>query len=179
MQVELSDFFSGKKAELQTLCDIKVNGNELTVEVYCKGSKFYCPFTENNQRLWEGDVVELFFGFEKEPKSYYEIEISPNKLIFFAKINYFTNKRVDYVNLQNFPYYSVKTEGENYCVTIKVNMSEYEEYISFKNVYFNVFRIDGKNTDNPQRYALFPTYGNSFHDPSKMFNLSKFIKKEV
>lgn len=174
--IRLKKNIDGSSEDKITDVEISRVNQKLRFIFNAKDSCFFCPFSENNQELWHGDVVEVFIRYGEQINTYYEFEIAPNGCIFFAQIHYscgnFTFKPID-----DFPCYTVSKMGKSYKVELIIDLEKLFNNKILKNddLFLNLFRIDGKNTTSPLRSALNPTLINNFHCPDKMVQLSTLI----
>ena len=159
----LPDNRTGKEGNPQTLFSYKKDGKYLAFEFYATESSLSSYSDVDNGDLYNGDVVELFLDFGDE--FYYEFEVAPNGKKFVAKS--FNGKPVFVKN--DFFECFVKIEGNDYHVTMTIDLSKFKET---KTIKFNAFRIETKGI-KPEYIlqALSPTLSNSFHVRDKFLKL--------
>ena len=120
-----------------------------------------------NDDIWRGDVCEVFLA-DGKVNTYYEVEVAPNETLFFGKIHFEEDGT------------RVLTKLDNPGVSAKVYTYEdsYEVYLVvpkslFKNeIYFNAFRLETEGLEQEKnKFALFPTYCETFHKPESFQKL--------
>ncbi len=54
--------------------------NWLYIRFTCTGNEIYSPFTHHGDKLYQGDVVEVFLDPKGDGKQWLEVEVSPNNV---------------------------------------------------------------------------------------------------
>ena len=114
-----------------------------------------------NDDIWKGDVCEVFLA-DGKTDTYYEVEVAPNGTLFFGKIHFENGTRI-------------LTKLENKGVSARVFQTsddQYEVYLAVpkalftKEIYYNAFRLETEGQEQEKnKFALFPTYCETFHKP--------------
>ena len=85
-------------AEQQTAARVCHDSQALYVRFDCDDRDIWGTFTRRDQPIYDEEVVELFIGAGKaDPVRYFEIELSPNGVLFDAEIYNPTSERRDMV----------------------------------------------------------------------------------
>ena len=159
----LLDNCSGNFIDPITNVSYEINGNILEFNFEAFDSALNSFSNEDNDAIYNGDVVEVFLDLGDE--FYYEFEVAPNGTTFIAKI---LNGNIIFVE-NTFFESNVRIEGNNYFVKMKIDLSKLGES---KNIKFNAFRIETKGIKpNYILQALCPTLSNSFHVRDKFINI--------
>ena len=160
---QLLDNRSGKLIEPKTYVSFKKQGNSLVFNFEAYDSSLNSYSDEDNDELFNGDVVEVFLdlGFEE----YFEFEVAPNGAKFVAKIK---DGKPVFIN-DEFLKTQARIERKNYFVKMVVDLSKFDK---IKNIKFNAFRIETKGI-KPEfiLQALSPTLCNTFHVREKFVKL--------
>ncbi len=161
---------TGKEAIYQTGFQIDKTEDKLIVVFKAEHSTFNSYSDKYNDKLYMGDVCEIFIDVG-EKDHYYEIEVAPNNAVFFGNIK--NNKEgmdCEFIE-ENFLDTSVTKTNDSYQVTIIIPLEKihYDESYGIK---FNAFRIE-TDGEEPEKYlfALNPTMGPSFHKPEAFIPL--------
>ena len=145
------------KVTHKTELDIKKVGNSLFFSFYAEDSSFYTVGEKYNDNLYDGDVVEIFITYGLA-NHYYEIEVSPNGLVFLADIENINGKtKINFID-KSFVKTKVEIIDNNYKVEISLPLNK----IKTERPLFNAFRIERMN-NKQYLYALNPTMCHSFH----------------
>ncbi len=165
----------GEKAVYETAFSAKESEEAYIFSFFAKSNRAYCPYTEDNERLWLGDVCEIFIGDERDPHHYYEVEIAPNGAAFFGWVtNPDGNFKVSFPPPDGLSY-RVERKGDDYGVEITLS----KEIIAWPlaRITFNAFRIE---TDGgvPEKhlFALNPTLSSSFHTLGFFVHLKDYLE---
>lgn len=154
---------SGEKADRLTTLEIKEEEGGLRLYYSAYDSSFYSPFKEDNEPIYDGCVVEIFFSPDGNENEYFEYEFSPGGLVWAGKIRHVNGRRLTEMLDPCVPH-EVRREGNNYFVEAFIPV----EYAAGKSK-FNAFRIERNGADSPYLlYAVFPTLCDTFHVPSKL-----------
>ncbi len=164
----------GGKAVYETALTVKETEGAYVFSFEAKHSAAYCPYEKDNDKLWLGDVCEVFIGDESDPGHYYEIEIAPNGAAFFGWVrNPDGNFSVTFPSFDGFSY-RAEQKGESYEVQIVLS----KKIITWplERIVFNAFRIE---TDGgvPEKhlFALNPTLSGSFHTLGFFVHLKDYL----
>lgn len=153
----------GGQADRLTTLEIKEEEGGLRLFYSAYDSCFYSPFKKNNDPLYDGCVVEIFFSPDGNENEYLEYEFSPEGLVWAGKISHEGGERKTRM-LSPDVQHSVKKEGNNYFVEAFIPVS----YTAGK-AKFNAFRIEREGEDSPYLlYAVFPTMCGTFHIPFRL-----------
>jgi len=163
---------TGEKTNFKTALRYGVVGSSYAFSFDCENSELFSAYSEDNEPIYLGDVVEVFIGIGKNPRKYYEIEVAPNGTKFFAEI---TNDGGDLK--VKFSQVEIKTEVERFKNGYKATIYIPETLFSNrgkKELYFNAFRIETEGGETEKNLlALSPTLSDTFHDPSKFIPLEE------
>ena len=170
MRWRFKDNVTGSVPDRKTELEIIKQDKMVSFNFACSKSDLISYSDKNNDRLYDASVVEVFIDVGEE--DYYEIEVAPNGAIFFAKI---LNKKVTFIDNDNFFTSEVHIEGVKYFVTIKVDLSRVKDLNQVK---FNAYRIEKDKEGKQSLYALFPTFSNTFHVPERFVLLNSFLSSE-
>ena len=139
-------------------------GSDLFFRFECENSQHFSAYSENNEPIYLGDVVEVFIGAGKNPEKYYELEVAPNGTKFFAGI---TNSGGELKVKLIDPKFDSEVEitDSGYKVSITLPEKIFGD-TDAKNLYFNAFRIETEGGETEKNLlALSPTLSGTFHDP--------------
>lgn len=85
-QVQLVDVVSGEIPRLQTHVSMCATKNALHLRFWCLDDIVYSPYTTHDDPLYEADVVECFIDPVGRHESHFEFNVSPNNVVFDARI---------------------------------------------------------------------------------------------
>lgn len=164
----------GGKAVYETLLSVRESEEAYIFSFYAKNNRSYCPYAQNNEKLWLGDVCEIFIGDERDPHHYYEVEIAPNGAVFFGWVyNPDGNFKVSFPPADGLSY-RAEQKGDNY--EVEITLSKKIIVWPLERIAFNAFRIE---TDGgvPEKhlFALNPTLCNTFHRPEGFVRLKDYL----
>ncbi len=130
------------------------------------------PYRQDNEDIFKGDAVEVFLSPNGDRSRYYEIEVSPYGVRFWAKI-FNKNRFCIKVNREK-PAYTAQAEltEQGYRVKIDVPYSSLEGFDKDQFL-FNAYRLDKKTNKKQRLYALSPTYCRKFHRPKYFIGTAK------
>jgi hypothetical protein len=152
---------TGEENKLSTII-ISIEDNYLCFNYDIYQENIYSPFINDNDPLYNADVVEVFISFNGDISQYLEYELSPNNVRFLGIIN---NPTLESPNLKliepNF-ISSVEKTNYGYNALIKIDLSKIENF-DIKKVRFNCFNIYTDMGKRQELYALNPTMCGSFH----------------
>lgn len=78
---------TGRKAQLQpTILRVCWSDTHLYLGFHCKDSEIKSSFTKRDEPLYEADVVETFLCPDGDLHRYFEIEFSPNEVLWDGKL---------------------------------------------------------------------------------------------
>ena len=188
-EVALVDTRTGKDVPLKTTIKCLWDDTNLYVGFYCEDPDAWANYTEEDDKLWEEEVVELFIDPDGNGHSYYEHEINPvNAKVDLYVIN--AGKRLngkykgwfdwDFKNIQS----EVFVDGDGKKSGTNDKFWVVEVAVPFDDLWeldevppkdgdmwrMNLYRIErGKPDDRSDDwYAAFnPTIRASFHTPWK------------
>ena len=99
-------------AEQQTVTRVCSNAQGLYVRFDCEDHDIWGTYTQRNDPIYDEEVVEVFLApGEADPIDYHEFEISPNGVLFAARVNNPTSQREDLTIDLDEPYDGL------FCVT--------------------------------------------------------------
>lgn len=149
-----------------------VNGF-LNFEFEIKNDSIFNPYLNDNDPIYEYDAVEVFISFDKRIDKYYELELSPSGVRFFALIDNPTlDKPFATLIKPNFLYDVKELPGGFYGkISIDTNLID---GFDFDNILFNCFAIDTNKEKEQSLYALNPTLSNTFHLSNFFVKLENF-----
>lgn len=129
-----------------------------------KDADIISPYRADNEDLFDGDAVEVFIAPQGDRKRYFELEVSPYGVRFWASVVNETGTDIDVERLA--PVYAVKTmlTQDGYRAEIELPFAalhglDTEKYL------FNAYRLDKKSDGRQLLYALNPTLCDRFHRP--------------
>ena len=181
MKYKLRETATASEAEFPTEVEITEKDGRITFSFTCEGSKHFCPYKGEYNRLHcDGDVCEVFIGSDPERKEYYEMELSPNNDLMLAKIRY-SGDDEDGVPILDIGYVDecfVKTEAtvtENgYVCSLTFDLKDV--MTGDGEMFFNCYRIETQGgTPNRRLFALSPTMRRRFHTPKYYVQLNDYI----
>ncbi len=163
MECFLKNNYTGEETPFKTVLEYGRKNGEFRFSFDCENSKLFSAYDEDNEPIYNGDVVELFICVGGDRRSYFEIEVAPNGAVFFAEIRNENGLHAKMLNARSF--FSKVTLRENgYSVEINVP----DAILGYKNgeVTFNAYRIETEGgVPNKNLLALNPTLCGSFHMP--------------
>lgn len=65
----------------------ELNGDALTFNFKVTDNQIFSPYEQENDDLYQADAVEVFISPDGNLSEYYELEVSPRGVKFFAKIH--------------------------------------------------------------------------------------------
>ena len=156
----------GDYNNVDTTVDITLSETHLTLEFFCKNSKFYCAGDNYNDPIYDGDVCEAFVCTDGSRKNYYEIEVAPNNCVFLMKMTNYGGGKITAVPIsENFVESEVEIIGNDYRLKFSLPLDKIG-YDKKTGILLNAYRIEteGGITDK-NLLALNPTFDNTFHRP--------------
>jgi len=172
----LKENITGQEAIYKTLFSVNKQENKLIFEFYSSHCSFNSYSTINNDKIYQGDVVEIFIT-GKTPNHYYEIEVAPNGTIFLEDIlNPGENPSgFGFLNPNKIHAKTLKINND-LATSIILDLNEFPDVS--EDSMFNAFRIDTDNEKSDKHlFALSPTMCGSFHRPKAFVKLSDFLNK--
>lgn len=138
----------------------------------CQDSAIISKGKSYNDKLYEGDTVELFLTLG-EKERYLELEVNPDGVEYAVVVKH-SGKEMDITPLEEPPFFTntVKT-GEGWMTSWEIPLAKLEKLgFDRNNAYFNIFRQD-YDGGRLNLYALSPTGKDTFHD------IQSFIKLDL
>jgi hypothetical protein len=174
MRVELKENLTGKQTPFKTVLDYGVENQELYFNFCCENSQLYSAGDTDNSPIYRGDVCEVFLCVGENRNEYFEIEVAPNGVTFFALIKN-KNGVLDTTFLEkNFMTFVTVTD-KGYDVEIIIPFKALG--ITNRPIYFNAYRIETEGgIEDANLLALNPTGVPRFHCPEKFIELERKIK---
>lgn len=122
------------------------------------------PFQTDNEDVWEADAAEVFLSPDGNLKRYFELEVSPYGVRFFAAIS--NEDGIHFEVEKQTPAFTATAEltDAGYRVTIFLPYASLPG-LDKKAMKMNAFRIDQKPDGTQLLYALSPTFCDRFHRP--------------
>lgn len=117
---------NSKLATQQTVTRICCNQQALYLRFDCEDRDIWGTFTKRDDPIYDEEVVELFLGYgEVDTVHYYEFEISPNGILFDAKIVNPNSNREDIEiistwNCPNIQWYAKRDDTNNNWTAVLV-----------------------------------------------------------
>ena len=158
----LLDNWTGKLANPLTEFSYQRKGNILNVHFKAFNSSLYSFSDKDNDRQYDGDVVEIFLDFGDD--YYLEIEVAPNGTKFVATI---LNRHITYID-SSFLKHDVIIKDNNYFVDMEIDLSKFHDLDKIK---YNAFRIEVDDSKHVILEAVSPTMCETFHVRNKFINL--------
>ena len=161
---KLKDNLTGEKTPYLTIVEYGRVGNSLRFKFTCSDSKLFSAYSEHNEPIYRGDVVEVFICTGKDISEYYELEVAPNGATFFAKVK---NKNGLHLTFLDKTFTSkVEITEKGYDVEIIIPFKSIE--VGEEPIRFNAYRIETEGGhENLHLLALNPTMQPLFHVPEK------------
>ena len=187
VEAHLKDIVTGDDVPLETTVRFLWDDMYLYIGMYCEDPDAWTTFTEEDDPLWENEVVEFFFDADGDGHCYIELGINPvNAKDDLLIIN--AGKRLDgkekgwlewdFEKLQNSVYmagdgFNAGTNDEYWTIEIAVPFDDIWELseIPPKNGdiwRINVYRIERPDPENQNDYfvgAFSPVFRNNGHTP--------------
>lgn len=145
----------------------------LHIRYVCQDPYVLSNFTERDQPLYEQDVVEIFIDEKGDGRSYMELEISPNNVIFDAFIQNDDGQGSKLKVDLTWRLEGIQTEVEAddqgnrvYCIHIPADNfnSPLTSGLCWR---VNMYRIDENEQGEREYQAWQPTGAINFHMPAK------------
>lgn len=160
----LRDNITGLQSPVKTEFSIVQKGKHLICLFKAYDSSLTSYSNKDNDELYKGDVVEVFLDIG-EPHSYIEIEVAPNGKKFVAEI---IKRKINFIE-SDFVSVNSQIEGNNYIVTIDVNLTDFRCKTPIK---YNAYRIETKGIKRDYILcAANPTLCDSFHVRDKFIKI--------
>lgn len=163
---KLKDNLSGAELGDSFGFSVSDDGKTVCFDFSVCDSDIYCPFSKDNEKLYEADVVEIFISPDGNPEKYYELEVSPSGLRFLALIYNENGNCVTHTTMIE-PFFDVTTEltAKGYDVRIFVK-TRYLDGFDIAAARFNAYSIDYDAGGALKTYkSLNPTKAENFHLP--------------
>ncbi len=132
----------------------------------CADSDIISKGQSYNDKLYEGDVVELFLTLG-ERNRYLELEVNPDGVEYSAVVTNDGNGKIDIDFLETPPFTSkTKRTASGWESEWEVDLNALKTLgFDRDNAYFNLYRQDFQSDGELNLYALSPTYKPTFHEP--------------
>jgi len=169
---QLKDSISGQKAPYKTLLTVTKVKNKLIFEFYASYCSFNSYSDKYNDKLWEGDALEVFIE-TKEKDCYYEFEVAPNGTYFIGHLHNDGKERQLTLLKDEGLETHVSRINDDLLAKFIINTDIFDIPLSPK---FNAFRIETDN-EKSSKYlmALNPTLSPTFHEPRAFVFLKDYI----
>ena len=162
----------GSPASRSTDFGVRYQDGILTLEYIASDSDLFCPYTRNNEPLYEGCVVEFFLAEKGDRGSYLEFEFSPCGAIFCGRIIYDGSPHLTLLDTDSVIDCSIDTTSDGYKVRANISVD-----FDIDAALFNAYRIERKDSSSPyELFALFPTKCATFHKPEFMQPLKDYLE---
>lgn len=165
-----------KECKNKTYFAMAYTESSVVVNFKCHYSgKLICNYSEFNSPVFRGEVVEIFISPYSRLDKYFEFDVSPNNVLFNAKITNFNNfdsipALIEDTAVKTF----TKILNDFYMVSIEIPfhliLEKFDSTKENSKWLFNAYRTD-LSDDNKELCALFPTLKKSYHVSTKFGNL--------
>lgn len=154
-------FFDNFKGEIKTKSNVVITflSNELIFNYEIFDEELVSPYKEDNEDLYNHDVVEVFISLDGRKEEYFEYELTPFNLRFFGLIK---NPTLDkpYLTRITPEFESEVTQFDGgYLAKIIIDL---KEKTSLEDVLLNCYWVDYSNNEC-KFYSINPTLNPSFH----------------
>lgn len=165
MKAILKENISGEISNIKTTVEASWKEDIFTIRFECHNSQRYCPFTKDNDPLYEGDVCEVFITSKDALNDYFEFEIAPNGCVFCAKVyrNPLTEERV-LTMLPHLVFSAVDPLTDGYSAILGLPLQALGLF-KREEIRLNIFRIETDGGNHIDLLALNPTRKSTFHVP--------------
>lgn len=168
----LSDTVSGGDVREPTSFRACWSPEFVYIEVSCVDHYAISRYTDRDEPLYEQDVVEVFIECgEEEGGPYIELEVSPNNILFDAKVWNDGNGSISSIDVA-WNMEGLETEVKERDATRIYRMAIPTSHFAKKPApgvswRFNVYRIDEDETGEREYQAWSPTLALNYHVQSK------------
>ncbi len=156
---------------LKTEVRFSMENDSLNLLFICEARDIISKGKAYNDKLYEGDVVELFLTLGERTK-YLELDVNPSGVEFAAVVtNDGQSRKLDFLPESPFHNSTVLTEN-GWRSEWKIPLDNLRK-LGFReeNAYFNLYRQDFDG-DELNLYALNPTECETFHKTEKFIKLT-------
>lgn len=169
MLYHLVNTVDGSETPFVTSLDCSREGNVLLFRFSAENSRLFSYSDKDNDELYRGDVVEVFFRTGSDPNRYYELEVAPNGAVLFGAVEYY-RRRISFKLLPRMFDVEVEREKSGYKAFIRIDLDRFGGETG--EVWFNAFRIETEGgTPEKNLLALSPTMCRKFHRPKAFVKL--------
>jgi hypothetical protein len=163
-------------ATQQTVARICYDAQALYARFDCDDDDIWGSYTQRDQPLYDEEVVELFIApGENDPPDYFEFEISPNGVLFDARVRNPTSRRRDMVvdvawDCEGIRWYAERRDdAECWWAMLAIPWQAVKPPGRLPTVWrANLYRIDRPRHGRPEFSAWSPTATEpvDFHKPA-------------
>jgi hypothetical protein len=101
------------RARWQTRVELAWDESGLEVVFTCEDDDAWGTFKKRDEPLWQEEAVEVFLAAgEEDPKLYYEVELSPNGVLFDAKVENPNSRREDMAVAADWDWHDIEFQAE-------------------------------------------------------------------
>ncbi len=188
--LQLKETATGNNTRLGTTVKACWTKSHLHIRFDCEDDYIIANYMNRDEPLYEEDVVEVFLDPAGKGELYFEFELSPNNVVFDAKIAIHDKERAisgqvnPITGLQDYKTIDLAWNAEG-MKTSAVKLSEshysYQLVIPFADLEakpetgeswsWNAYRIDGAADGSREYAALYSTGAINFHMPHKFGKL--------
>lgn len=147
--------------EINSSVCVELIGTELHFKYSIFDEEIYAPYQNDNDNLYDADVVEVFFSPNGDKGKYYEYELSPNGKRFFGLIENPTHKSPKLTRIDPAFKFDVQLTDVGYDCVLIIDTKEFNDFDIDKAV-LNIYTINTKD-GKQDLFALNPTFAPSFH----------------
>jgi hypothetical protein len=166
---------NSQPATYETTTRVCCNQHALYLRFDCVDTYIWGTYTQRDEPIYDEEVVEIFIGHGGEdPTNYYEFQVSPNGVLFDAKIHNPTSTRPDLVvneswDCEGIQWYAERHDVDNHWMAIMViPWSAIAPKGSLPDVWrANFYRIERPRDAEPEYSCWSPTMAEpaDFHKP--------------
>ncbi|MEM7116414.1 MAG: carbohydrate-binding family 9-like protein [Chloroflexota bacterium] len=149
--------------------------HRLYVRFDCEDNDIWGNYTQRDEPIYDEEVVELFLAPSADaPTHYYEFEVSPNGVLFDAKISNATPNRADIIvqsewDCEGIEWWAERCDAGNWWTAVLIiPWTAVAPLGSFPTVWrANFYRIERPRGQEPEYSCWSPTYTEpaDFHKP--------------
>lgn len=160
----------------QTITRVCCNQQALYLRFDCIDYDIWGTYTQRDEPIYDEEVVELFIGHGLEnPINYYELQVSPNGVLFDAKISNPTSTRADLIvdtswDCPEIQWLAKRNDADNHWMAMLVIPWEdiTQEGTLPKVWRANFYRIERPRDAQPEYSCWSPTMAEpaDFHKPA-------------
>lgn len=165
---------AGGKASDKTVFKTFLDDKNWYFTFECEENFFYPKHANFNDKLFEGDIVELMITLGDKNR-YLEVEVNQNNAAYLAIIDNLDGEgkiNIKFLD-KNFIFSSVKLAINKWFCDIIIPFERLEELgFDKKSAFFNAHRQDFDESGNLNLYSLSPTMSRTFHKIDAFLNVS-------